>query len=63
MGNNVSMSDGLGFTIVYQKQGAQYYLDSAEKEDFYLEECHDDKANSLARKNLKYIANQISLRD
>jgi hypothetical protein len=63
MGNNVSMSDGLGFTIVYEKQGAQYYLDSAEKEDFYLEECHDDKANSLARKNLTYIANQISLRD
>jgi hypothetical protein len=63
MGNNVSISDVLGFTIVYEKQKAQYYLDNAEKEDFYLEECHDDKANSLARKNLTYIANQISLRD
>jgi hypothetical protein len=63
MGNNTSNSYNLKFVVVSDKQKAQTLLDSAETEDFYLEECHDDKVNSLARKNLTYVANSISLRD
>ena len=63
MGNGISTNNGLQFVVVNDKREAQALLDSAEREDFYLEECHDDKANSLARRNLTYNANQISLRD
>ena len=63
MGNNISSFHTLNFIVVTEKGTAQFLLNEAEKEDFYLEECHDDKANSISRKNLTYSANQISLRD
>lgn len=63
MGNNISINHNLNFNVIKDKSYAQVLLDEAEREDFYLEECHDDKSNSLARKNLTYSANQISLRD
>jgi hypothetical protein len=62
MGNNLS-NYKLHFNIISDKKYAQNVLDNAEHIDFYLEECHEDKANSLARRNLTYSANTISLRD
>lgn len=63
MGNGISNSHNLHFYICSNKNEAQQLLDEAEQSDFYLEECYDDKANSLARKGLTYRANQIGLRD
>lgn len=63
MGNSQSVQNNLQFSVVINKSEAQNLLDKAERIDYYLEECHDDKANSLARKNLTYSANIISLRD
>ena len=45
MGNSTSTYDSLRFIVVANKNEAQALLNSAEKEDFYLEECHDNKAN------------------
>lgn len=63
MGNNVSTPNNLNFYLISDKNQAQQLLNEAEREDFYLEECHDDKSNSLARRNLTYTANTVSLRD
>lgn len=63
MGNSYSAPHNLQFVVITDKREAQRILDQAESEDFYLEECHDNKANSLARKNLTYVANSVSLRD
>lgn len=61
MGNDISTN--LSFKLISDKRAAQDVLNEAEAEDFYLEECHDDKLNSLARRNLTYIANSIPLRE
>lgn len=63
MGNNISTSHNLHFSVISDKNEAIHYLNEAEKEDFYLEECHDDKVNSLARRNLTYSPNSFALRD
>ncbi len=63
MGNNLSAPNNLYFTLISNKDDAILILNDAEKEDFYLEECHDDKANSIARRNLTYSANSIPLRE
>jgi hypothetical protein len=63
MGISISTTHNLKFNIVSDKRAAQVLLDNAEREDFYLEECHDDRANSLARRTLTYSPNMISLRD
>ena len=63
MGNNYSVPQNLTFYVCVDKNEAQKLLDDAERHDFYVEECHDDKANSLARKNLTYRANTMGLRD
>lgn len=63
MGNGISSFSNLKLTLVPEKISAQQLLNSAEKEDFYLEECHDDKSNSIARRNLTYAANTIPLRE
>ena len=60
MGNNTSKTN-LQINIIYDKKAAQDLLNEAEQEDFYIEECHDDRANSLARKNLTYYANSMSI--
>jgi len=49
--------------LITDKKEAQNLLNMAEREDFYVEECHDDKLNSLARRNLTYAANSISSLD
>jgi hypothetical protein len=59
MGNNTS-TPNLQISIIYDKKEAQSLLNAAERADFYIEECHDDRANSLARKNLTYSANSMS---
>lgn len=63
MGNSISTPSNLHFTLVLDKNDATILLNNAEREDFYLEECHDDKANSIARRNLTYSVNSVSLRD
>jgi hypothetical protein len=63
MGNHISVPNNLSFVVISDKNQAQKLLNEAEKDDFYLEECHDDKSNSLARRNLTYNPNTISLRD
>jgi hypothetical protein len=63
MGNSISRAHNLNFYLCSDKYEAHRLLDDSEKQDFYIEEVHDDKANSLARSGLTYRANQISLRD
>jgi len=63
MGNNNSKSYNLKFVVITDKKEAEKYLKEAETQDFYLEECHDDKSNSLSRRNLTYNANTLSLRN
>jgi len=59
MGNNTSKTN-LQINIIFDKKEAQNLLNKAERKDFYIEECHDDNANSLARKNLSYFANSMT---
>jgi hypothetical protein len=56
MGNKHSIT----LHLIQDKKVAQSLLDIAEKEDYYLEDCYSDRANSLARRNLNYTANSIS---
>jgi hypothetical protein len=63
MGNEFSTPSNLKFIIIHGKSDAQALLDKAEREDMYLEECHDDRANSIARRTLTYAPNQMALRD
>ena len=53
----------LKIKIIQNKVDAQNHLNRAEKEDFYLEECHDNKSNSIARRNLSYSPNSVSIHD
>jgi len=61
MGNSRSNTINLQINIIYDKKVAQSLLDEAERTDFYIEECHDDRVNSLARKNLTYSVNSMSI--
>lgn len=63
MGNSISIPHNLQFYVCFDKYEAQQLLDDAEHQDFYIEECHDDRANSLARKGLTYRANSMALRE
>lgn len=63
MGNNLTTPNRIKFSIINDKVYAKKLLDNAEQEDFYIEECHDDRANSLSRRGLTYAPNQINLRD
>jgi len=59
MGNTSSSHKNLVFTIVENKQHAQELLNQAEAKDRYLEECHDDKSNAMARQQMSYSANIV----
>jgi hypothetical protein len=61
MGNKTPTS--LTFRLIETKIEAQQLLDGAEKLDFYLSECHDDRSNSYARRSLTYVANTMSMLD
>lgn len=63
MGNEISTFGKLKLNVIQDKSHAQILLNKAEKEDHYLQECHDDKANSIARREMTYSANQVPLRD
>ena len=63
MGNDISSQKRIRFNIVSDKQEARMMLNNAESVDNYLVECHDDRANSIARRNLTYSPNTIPLRD
>lgn len=60
MGNRTSKTN-FQINIIYDKKDAQSLLNKAERTDFYIEECHDDKANELARKNLTYFVNSMTV--
>ena len=60
MGNTASQPTSLHFTLISNKQVADAVLREAERKDMYLEECHDDRSNGLARKQMTYTANSIS---
>ena len=61
MGNHKSSQ--LDFNFIYNKDEANQILDAAEQRDFYLAECHDNKANALARRSCTYTANRVSFDD
>lgn len=61
MGNKPSTS--LRFRLIETKTEAQEILGEAEKADFYLEECHDDRSNSYARRSLTYVPSTMSMID
>jgi hypothetical protein len=63
MGNDISISRKLHFEIISDKNKARELLDLAEKKDFYVEECFDNTANSIARAKMTYTPNTISFRD
>jgi hypothetical protein len=63
MGNNTSAASNLQFNVVIDKQRAIHLLDLAEKSDYYLEDCHNSKTNSLARRDLTYGPNIIPTND
>lgn len=63
MGNEQSISKRIIFNIVPDKSEAITLLSRAESRDLYLQECYDDKANSIARRSMTYSPNQIALRD
>jgi hypothetical protein len=60
MGNSDSHPTPLYFTLISNKRAADILLREAEQKDMYLEECHDDRSNALARKQMTYTANSIS---
>jgi hypothetical protein len=51
------------FHIVSSKEEATRMLEEAERLDFYQEECLDDYANALARKNSVYAPNEVTVDD
>jgi hypothetical protein len=57
--HQTSPKKSLHFIVVPNKQAAQHLLDNAEQKDFYLQQCHDDKRNDLARRHMTYSANLI----
>ena len=61
MGNHESSQ--LNFNFIFNKEEANQLLKSAEQKDFYLAECHDNKANSSARRSLTYTGNYVSFDD
>lgn len=60
MGNRPTIN--LKFKIV-DKQNAEKMLENAEKKDFYLTECNDDRSNSYARRQMTYSPNTTSMID
>jgi len=62
MGNKPGKIDN-NIRIIQDKREAQNLLNMAESKDFYLEECNDDKTNSLARRNFTYAPNNISKKE
>lgn len=56
-------SKHIDFRIIYEKEEAQRLLDEAERKDFYVEECHEDPVNALARKNTNYRAEAMTTRE
>lgn len=60
MGSTASQPTSLHFTLISNKRAADTLLREAERKDRYLEECHDDRSNGLARKQMTYAANSIS---
>ena len=60
MGNTTSVKSNLKFKIIDHKPDAERLLQDAEKVDFYLAECHDDRSNSYARRTLTYVPNRTT---
>lgn len=67
MGSDLSIPSrlnfNLNFELVNSKDDANFLLQTAERKDFYLQECYDDEANYKSRKSMTYMPNQIALQD
>ena len=67
MGTSLSLaslsSPSLQLRPIDSKQEAQRLINEAERLDFYLEECYDDRRNALARQHMTYAANTVSPSD
>jgi hypothetical protein len=60
MGLQQSMLPSIDFRVVAEEDTARKLLDQAEQKDFYVEECREDRANALARKDTLYRARSMS---
>lgn len=56
-------SSSITFQIQHDPIQAQRLLDEAEQKDFYVEECREDPANALARKEALYRATAMTPRE
>lgn len=52
-------TEGLRLILVDKRADAQRVLHIAEQEDFYLQECQEDRANAIARSSLTYAPNSM----
>jgi Fe-S cluster assembly scaffold protein SufB len=59
MGNVSGSPIHLSFKIIDEKSVANQVLAASESRDFYIEECHNDKSNHIARKDCVYAPNAI----
>lgn len=60
MGLQQSIVPSIEFRIVADEAEAQRLLDEAERKDFYVEECREDRANAEARSGCVYQARGMS---
>jgi hypothetical protein len=63
MGNDISKSRRLELEIIADKRDAESMIVVAGAIDDYLQECHDDKVNSLARRSMTYGVNSVPLKE
>jgi hypothetical protein len=59
MGNITGSRINLSFKIIDDKPTANQILVASESRDFYIEECYNDRSNSVARKECAYAPNTI----
>ena len=63
MGNTTSTNyrSHLSFNIIDDKSRAKHLLNYAEATDHYIETCHKNKSNYMARRQLTYSVNTVSI--
>lgn len=59
LGQSLFAPTSIDFRIVGERGVTQRLLEEAEQKDFYVEECRDDHANTLARRTSTYVAREM----
>ena len=59
LGQSLFAPTSIDFHVVGERDKAQRLLEEAEQKDFYVEECRDDHANTLARRGSTYGAREM----